>query len=230
MRLLSRVLSRPSQRTGIEGQLGYFGLGTWWTSTFSPTEREYIESASATLEPPAGVQPLTTGGGLSAFPTAAALLTVLADRLSNKPEDRSLARRVLAKAEERALAENDVFGLHFTYHQMIRLHSRWKEHFADALDLAFAACHKQIRLAPQVAKAFRERSPGETLPTHLGYLHAANTLEQRNAYLRAIEICRQAESEGWSGNWSWRIRRMAKKLPGRSGPFRSISESGMGPV
>lgn len=189
-----------------------------------------MEAASATAELPGGASPLTTDGGLSAFPTAAALLTVLADRLSSRPEDRSLARRVLAKAEERALAENDIFGLHFTYHQMIRLHSRWKEHFADALDLAFAACHKQIRLAPRAAQAFRERSPGEALPTHLGYLHAANRLEQQNAYLRAIEICRQAESEGWSGNWSWRIHRMAKKLPGRSGPFRSISGSGMGPV
>ena len=112
---------------------------------------------------------------------------------------------------------------------MIRLHSKWKDDFADTTDLAFAACHKQIRLAPQAAAAFREKYPDKPLPAHLGCLQAATMLEQQGAYAPAIEICRQAESEGWNGNWSWRIHRMAKKLAEHT-PVRPISPSGIGPV
>jgi hypothetical protein len=225
MRILSRILDRRSERSG--GELEYFGLGAWWASTFSRAEQEHMEAAFFTPELPACSKPLTRDRGLLAFQSAAGLLTVLADRLSERVEDRGLASRVLAKAEERAIAEGDILGLHFAYHQMIRLHCRWKERFADALDLAFAACHKQIKLAPHTVKAFREKSPGEPLPTHLGYLQAANILEQQGACAQAIEICRQAQAEGWAGNWSWRMQRLAKKL---SSSIRPISQSGIGPV
>ncbi len=226
MHILRRI---RDGRSGIGGELGYFGLGTWWVSTFSPTERQYMEAAFVTSEMPHGARPLTRDRGLLNIQAAAVLLAGLAERLSDKPEDKSLASRVLAKAEERALAENDILGLYLTYHQMIRLHSKWRGDFADAADLAFAACHKQIRLAPQAAKVFREKYPGKPLPAHLGYLQATTMLEQQGAYARAIEVCRQAESEGWSGNWPWRIQRMAKRLAER-GPVRPISPSGIGPV
>jgi len=226
MHILRRV---RDGRSGIGGELGYFGLGTWWVSTFSPTERQYMEAAFVAPEMPQGARPLTRDRGLVNIQAAAVLLAALGERLSDKPEDRPLASRVLAKAEDRALAENDILGLYLTYHQMIRLHSKWKDNFADAADLAFAACHKQMRLAPQAAAAFREKYPDKPLPAHLGYQQAATMLEQQGAYAPAIEVCRQAESEGWNGNWSWRIHRMAKKLAEHS-PVRPISPSGIGPV
>lgn len=128
------------------------------------------------------------------------------------------------------MAENDLLGLYFTYHQMIRLHLRWKEHFLDAADLAFAACHKQIRISAQAARTFCERYPGKPLPVHLGYQHAATVLEQEDVCSRAIEICKQAMDEGWSGNWAWRVQRMAKRLSERPPTVTNISSSGMGPV
>lgn len=225
MRILSRILDRHLQKNG--GELGYFGLSTWWSSTFSRAEQEHMEAVFLTPELPAHSKPLTRDRGLLGVQSAARLLAVLAERLTEKAEDRDLACRVLAKAEERAIAEDDILGLHFTYHQMIRLHCRWKARFADALDLAFAACHKQIKLAPYAAKAFREKSPCDPLPTHLGYLQAANLLEQQESCAQAIEICRQAQSEGWTGNWSWRMQRLARKL---SNSVRPISPSGMGSV
>ena len=171
-----------------------------------------MEAAFCASGLPARGKPLTRDRGLVTFPTAAALLTVLGDRLSEKPEDRGLALRVLAQAEERALAEGDILGRHFVYHQIIRLHSRWKGTFADAVDLIFAACHKQIQLAPEAAQALRQMRPDEPLPTHLGYLQASALLEQEGRYEPAIELCKQAQAGGWSGNWSWRIQRMARKL------------------
>ena len=224
MRILDTILGRRLKATG---ELGYFGLTDWWTSSFSRAEQAYMEAAFCASGLPAGAKPLTRDRGFVTFPTAAALLTVLGDRLSEKPEDRGLALRVLAQAEERALAEGDILGRHFVYHQTIRLHSRWKGTFADAVDRIFAACHKQIQLAPDAAQALRRMRPDESLPTHLGYLQASALLEQEGRYEPAIELCRQAQAAGWSGNWSWRIQRMARKMYERGHPVRSISSSGI---
>jgi hypothetical protein len=225
MHILERILARRVERRG--GELDYFGLREWWLSAFSQAEREHIEAVFTTPDLPAGSKPLTRDRGLLAVQTAAGLLAVLADRLGERSQDRGLACRVLAKAEERALAEHDILGLHVAYHQMIRLHCRWKEYFADAMDLAFAACHKQMRLASKAVQAFREKCPEQPLPTHLGYLQAATILEQQGAYAQAIEICRQAEAEGWGGNWSWRIQRLARRL---SSSVKPISSSGLGRI
>lgn len=227
MRMLKRILDG---RPGVGGQLGYFGLAGWWQDAFSAAERQRMEAAFNGAADNGGNRMLARGEKQSPFGSAAALLAALTESLSNRPEDRHLACRVLGKAEERARAEQDVLGLFSAYHQAIRLHCKWKEEFADSVDLAFAACHKQIRLAPEAAEALRRRSPGAALPTHLGYLQAANMLEQQGAYLRAIEVCRQAEAEGWSGNWAWRVQRMAKKAGSDVYGVRSISSSGMGPV
>jgi hypothetical protein len=225
MHLLNRILDRNAGKNG--GELRYFGLSAWWSSAFSPAEREYMEAAFRTPELPAGARPLTRDRERVTFATAAGLLAALAERLSERPQDRDLACRVLAKAEERALAEGDILGLHLTYHHLIRLHTRWKERFADSLDLLFAACHKQMRLAPQAAEAFRRKAPCEPLPTHIGYLQATTVLEQQGAYAQAIELCREAKAQGWAGNWSWRIQRLARRLPATVKP---ISPSGMGSV
>jgi len=227
MRTITRILKRYFE---IGGDLGYFGLGSWWLSTFSAAQRKHMEALFQESEIPAGTRPLTRDRGWLPVQTAAGLLILLADKLADRPEDRSLACRVLAKAEERASAGNDLLGLHFTYHQIIRIHLRWKGEFRDASDLAFGACHKQMRLSHEVVKAFSERYPDKPLPIHLGYLHAATTLEQQGAFSRAMEICREAQAEGWSGDWSWRIQRMAKRLHEQTPQVRPISQSGMGPI
>jgi len=227
MRILNRILNRNPE---VGGELGYYGLGSWWMTAFSPRERQYMEGVLQGPGLPARTRPLTRDRGLLPVQTTAGLLIFLADRLTERPDDRSLAHRVLTKAEERATAESDLLGLHFTYHQMIRLHLRWKEHFLDASDLAFAACHKQMRLAPQVAAVYHRKYPQESLPIHLGYVHAVNLLQQEGALVRAIEICKQAQAEGWSGNWTWRIQRMARRLQEPVSLVKPISSSGMGPV
>ncbi|MCU0914843.1 MAG: hypothetical protein MUC88_09800 [Planctomycetes bacterium] len=224
MRILDIILGRHRQTTG---ELGYFGLMGWWTSSFSAAEREYMEAAFCVPPLPAGAKPLTRNRGLVAFQTAAGLLTVLADRLQEQARDRNLAWRVLAKAEERALAEGDIFGLHFVYHQMIRLQSRWRDQFPDAVNQIVAACHRQIRLAPEAARVLRQMRPDEPLPIHLGYQLASALLEQEGAYQQALELCRQAQAGGWSGNWSWRIQRINRTLYERDPRVRSISSSGI---
>ena len=224
MNILGKIFGKRSQSTG---QLRHLGLTGWWNSAFSPAERDYLEAALRTLVLPANSKSLTKGREPTAFQTAASLLTALADQLSERAQDRDLASRVLAKAEHRALAEDDTLGLHFVYDQMIRLHSHWNDTFADARDLAFAACRKQVRLAPQAARALRQRHPGERLPTHLGYLLASVTLEQVEAYEPAIELCRRAQSEGWTGDWPLRILQLNKKLCENGWAMKPIAPSGL---
>jgi len=223
MGILKRILGQYDQAAG---DLGYFGLGTWWLSAFSNAERQHLETALA----PAGSKSLIQGREPSTFATAAAFLVSLASHLSKKPEDRDLAARVLAKAEERALAENDLIGLHFVYQEMIHLQYKWRETFPDALNLVFAACHKQMQFAAQAAEALQEAFPQKPLPAHFGFQRTASTLENRKAYEQALEICRQAKGQGWAGNWIWRMQRITRKLHERGYPVVSMSSSGMSQI
>ena len=147
----------------VEGELGYFGLSNWWLSTFTKAQRAHVEGAFQTPGLPRAARPLTRGKKQLAFRSAAGLLTALAGSLRNAPEHRDVASHILAKAEERAKAEEDTLGLHFAYQEMIRLHFKWRDRFSDALDLIFGACHKQIAIAPRAAKTFRELYPEDYL-------------------------------------------------------------------
>ncbi len=214
----------------IEGELGYFGLAGWWSATFSRTEQDRIEAGFRPAGTPPRARPLTTGRGPSRFHSATALLIAMAAGLRHHPQERELAVRVLAEAEKRAQAEDDTLGLHFVYQEMIRLHSRWRDHFLDALDLTFGACHKQVTLATAAADAFRRQHPKDPLPVHLGFQKLAGLLEMEGSYTRAIEICKQAQDQGWAGNWTWDIGRLARKRDEQDYREKYISPSGLGPV
>jgi len=225
--LIRRLRHRRSE---IEGELGYFGLGGWWSSAFTRVERDHIEASFHPPGLPAGGKPLTTGRGGSNYHSAAILLTALATCLRDLPQDRPLASKVLAKAEERARAEDDVIGLHLVYQEMIRLHSKWRDQFSDALNLIFGACHKQVAIAEAAAQAFHDLRPHTALPAHLGYLTLAVLLEQEGSYRKAIEVCKQARDQRWDGNWTWRIGSLARKRDEQDLGETYISRSGMGPV
>ncbi len=222
----------PEVETEVEvaGELAYFGLASWWSGVFSQSDRQHMEEVFR----PAGVspdaKPLTTGHKQLNFRSSAGLLTALAAGLRSSLEDRPLALGVLAKAEERARTEEDIMGLHLTYQELIRLHCRWRNHLPESLDLLYGACHKQITIAPQVAQVLRERHPEEALPVHMGFQMMAIILQKDELYAKAIEMCKQARFQGWSGNWTWRIGTLAKELAARGNPVQSVSRSGLGPI
>jgi len=222
--ILQRLRTRNAE---VEGELGYFGLGNWWLSTFTKSQRAHIEGTFRAPGLPPACRPLTQGKRQLTFHTAAGLLTALAGGLRSIPEDRDLASCILAKAEERARAEDDTLGLHFAYQEMIRLHFKWRDRFPDALDLTYGTCHKQIAIAPQAAAAFRQMYPQEDLPTHAGFQQLATLQEREGAYAKAIELCKQARDQGWHGNWTWKIGCLARKLSARGYSVTSISRSGL---
>jgi hypothetical protein len=228
MAIATGILERLCERyVKVEGELGYFGLGHWWLSALTRSQRAHVEEVFRAPGAASTARPLTRGQSQRTFRSAAGLLTALAGCLRNTPEDRTLAARILAKAEERAKAEDDTLGLHFAYQEMIRLHFKWRDRFVDALDLTFGACHKQIAIAPQAAEAFRRLTPEEDLPTHAGFQQLATLQEQQAAYAKAIELCKQARDQGWPGNWTWRIGCLAKKQSERGPVITNMSRSGL---
>jgi len=207
----------------IAGQIEYYGLTDWWLSTFTAAEREYIEQVYQPLGGEPGSRPLSQGKISGRTISPAMLFSGLATWFK-KPGDRSIVRRILAKAEEVSLTENDLMGLHFTYQQVVQVYYKDREDPA-ALEIAIDACRKQVAIAPQVAKLFQkeardlakhsdERLPESVfnLPTHVGFEQLAIILEKQKDYASAIQICRLAQEQGWAGDWEKRIERCEKKL------------------
>ncbi|UCD49234.1 MAG: hypothetical protein JSW27_17085 [Phycisphaerales bacterium] len=214
----------------MKGELGYFGLASWWSTVFTADQRAHIEKEFQPAGLPPGSRPLTTGQKRLSFPSAATLLTAVAGSLRGNPKDRTLAAEMLHKAEQRAKTEDDRLGLHFTYQETIHLYCKWRDHFFDAPDLIFGACHKQIAMAPEVAQILHEQYPRNPLPIHAGFQMMVVLLEKEESYAKAIEVCKQARTQGWKGNWTWRIGCLAKKLGQQGNPVQAMSPSGLGPV
>lgn len=213
----------------INGQLGYYKLADWWLSTFTASEREYIEQVYQPLGDRTGGRSLTQGKITSADKRSNRLLWGLAGWFK-KTSDRPIAHRILAKAEELALVESDVIGLHFTYSQMVQVYYKDRDTDSSAFAAAVEACEKQIAIAPQVIKALRQEAKANdkqlrsilksdsfpkasfVLPSHVGFEQLAIILEKQCEHGKAVELCQLAKEQGWDGDWDKRIERCEKKL------------------
>ncbi len=99
--------------------------------------------------------------------------------------------------------------VHFLYGEKIKIFYRNREK-PGGLNKSIEACKQQIAYASKAAKAFKKEFNG-SLPSHKGYEQLAIIFEKQKEYQSAIEICKQAESQGWSGEWKKRIQRCEKK-------------------
>lgn len=206
------------KKSEVKGELGYFGLGDWWLSTFTEEERKYIEQTYKPMSMGGdNNKPLTEGNILSTSQTAAGLLSGLVGWFKKSPEDLSIARRILAKAEEVSAQPIDS---HYVYQAMIQANYPHRNLDPDALDEAIQACRKQISITPQVAREFkREHSVDEAnrifgarLPAHVGYKQLAIILEKEKRYAEVLQLVKQAKAQGWAGDWDERIERIEKKV------------------
>jgi len=194
----------------IKGVIGSLGLEDWWLSTFLDDERKYIENKFQPFGLPEGS--LTSGDFSYTSQTAVHLLYALPGWFL-KEEERHIAYRLLEKAEELSKSESRVLTVHFLYGDKIELYYRDRDK-PQYLEKAVEACKQQIELAPKAADAFKtEANWGDLpLPGHKGYEQLAIILEKQKNYKEAIELCSQAEKQGWAGDWQKRIERCEKKL------------------
>ena len=95
---------------------------------------------------------------------------------------------------------------------MIQIHYRMREIDSVAFDNAVAACKKQITIAPEAIKAFLQAYLVHRLPAHVGYTQLAIILEKKQRYDEAIQLCKQAQQQGWNGDWDKRIERCQVKM------------------
>ena len=82
----------------------------------------------------------------------------------------------------------------------------------EYLKKAIDACKQQIDLAPKTIDALKTEYKDSTLPSHKGYEQLAIILEKQKTYKEAIDLCGQADKQGWAGDWKKRIERCLKKL------------------
>lgn len=197
-------------KSKVGGSLGYFGLGEWWLSTFTEAERTHIEQVYKPLGMSPRERPLTQGSLMGTSQTAAGLLWALAGWF-NKPGDRHIAERILAKAEELADASGNPLDRHFTYLQMIETAYRQRDEVPGALGAATRACEKQIALAPKASRAFKREYKGQPLPPHTGFQQLAIIREKQGDLDGALRLAEQAKRQGWAGDWDGRIARLQKK-------------------
>src|SRR5208337_378812 len=150
------------------GLIKYFGLTNWWLTTFTEEERKKIVS---TFQPLGGSpDSLIVGDITYSTGTAAGLLSALAGWFRNG-EDRSIAFRIIEKAEE-LTSQAEVLERHFLYQAKIQTYYPFCDKDDFALPRAIEACEQQIKMSLEAARAFREKYPGE-LPAHIGYQQLA---------------------------------------------------------
>jgi hypothetical protein len=189
----------------VAGQLGYYQLGNWWMTAFDEAERAHIERVYQPMG--FGLRPLTQGNITASTGTVVMFLSGLAGWCTQE-NDRLLARRILAKAEELATTA-PILDVHFLYQAKMQAYYRDNRDPA-ALAVAIHACEQQIAVAPQAAKAMKKAYRGQPLPTHSGYDQLIAIRQRQQDYSAAIALARQAQKQGWRGDWDKDIAQCQK--------------------
>ncbi|MGH7953881.1 MAG: hypothetical protein ACREFE_18440, partial [Limisphaerales bacterium] len=129
-----------------------------------------------------------------------------------KKEDRTIAYRILQKAEEiAATKEVSPLDVHFLFHNKLMLYYKDRKN-PESLDMAIRACRQQIAIADKAARAFQAAYNGDPLPGHMGYSRLAMILERQKHFDEAIELYSQAMHQGWGGDWEKYIQNCKKIL------------------
>jgi hypothetical protein len=195
----------------IKGLVEYYGLADWWLSEFSESERQYIKRTFQ----PLGTNPsngLLVSDDISYFSqSVVCFLSHLAGWFGKK-EDRTIAFRILKKAEE--IAATNTFSpldIHFLYHNKLTIYYKDREN-PESFKMAIHACRQQISVSQEAARVFQVTYKGDPLPGHKGYGQLAIILKKQKHFDQAIELCAQAMHQGWGGDWKKYIRLCKEKM------------------
>lgn len=198
--------SNPDTSPAVGGAIAHYHLTDWWLSTFTPAERARIEK----LSDPRKEGFLTKSYQVTTYGTATMLLNSLVGQL-RAARDRDLVRRILEKAEQVARKGNHLSDLHATYDLLIRLYEKLGKRDPLAQEKLIYACKLQIIIAHKIARLHKDTYPDIPLPKHAGFYHLADALEKKNRFEEAHKVAREAQLEGWAGDWSLRIERLKHK-------------------
>ncbi|WP_151909630.1 hypothetical protein [Aeromonas salmonicida] len=207
----------------IKGSIGFLDMTSWWLDELSYKERETILS----VYNPIGNSSdnLIHGDVISTTEEPISLLYGIAGWL-NSHEHIELCIKLYTKAKSLINANTTAINVHLLHNSEIISYHKHRLHIG--LEPTITACEDQIKIADEAAHEFmldyqeqlnfaRERNidisldNGAVLPSHRGYKQLSIFFSNSNQYQRAIDLCRQAHMQGWSGDWDKRIERYQKK-------------------
>ncbi|SFS60272.1 tetratricopeptide repeat protein [Marininema halotolerans] len=104
------------------------------------------------------------------------------------------------------------WSLQIFYRDQAQAHYKRRAEDPTALEKTIYYCEKQIQYAPMAIAANRMDHQAKELPQHYGYKQLAIIYEKQGEIDKAIDLCKQAEQQGWKGDWSARIERYKKRV------------------
>jgi hypothetical protein len=197
-----------TNNTKIGGEIAYFGLETWWMNELSPEERATILSVYSTSG--FSKNSLIEGKITYSSQTTVAFLTGLLGWFK-KPEYAKISSKIIKHIESKSTAKGSVMDRHFFLSTKIQNLYRNRDTDASALPATIEACKELISIAPSAKRAFLREYPESPLPSHVGYNQLCIILEKQKNYEEVIHLAKQAEGQGWMGDWDKRIERCIKK-------------------
>jgi len=191
----------------IEGQLGYYGLGDWWTDSLSEDERQKILAGFA----PMGLDSssLIKGKVASTKQSAVFFLFTLAEWFYQK-ENRPIAFKIYQKGLELIDPDKNPQDTHSFFESMITMYYKNRDEPAG-LDKAIEICQLHINASQRLAAAFKTQGV-DPLPNHKGYEQLAIIYDKSKQYQKVIDLCNEAHNVGWYGTWDARVASAEKKL------------------
>lgn len=194
--IIGESINFTEEKQGMESVIDKCGLREWWNDEFSERERETIVNNIGTIDmSPASIPKMLSNIATQSFQN------------NFIKENRSIVQKFYEKSDQLFENSDDMIDRHFFYDASIRFYYSDREN-KESMKKAIESCRKQIGIANSAAENFK-RLQGR-MPEHTGYKQLAIILDKQNKYDEAIKICKQAESEGWSGDWIPRIARYEK--------------------
>jgi len=182
------------------------GLEQWWLNDLCESERSEIIS---TFQPMGLDGSLLISSHLQKNQNTSHFLANLAGWF--KTHNRHLGYKILQKAENDLNSNSSIQEKHFTYNALIEFYYQDRDKGQDYLDKALEYCRKQISISKKTIKIFKKQD-ANFLPSHRGFLQLSIYEEKQKNYKEALRLVKQAQADGWRGDWDKRIERLMKKL------------------
>jgi len=175
----------------------------WWQSALSLSEQETVESAFQPLGN-MSAEALVASGNPSAIGNLVGHL--------KKETVRHLGYKLLDHADALVTEDVSVLNLHFYWAARGGYYYRWRDHDDFALEEAVQSFQRQIGLAENALRAFKEDNEWDFIPAHAGYRQLRIIEEKSGNLTLARALCEQAKSQGWADDWDKSIARINKKI------------------
>jgi hypothetical protein len=222
--------------SAVAGDIAALGLNDWWFSAFSEDDQEWMANTYAPLgmgvsginsDPSVGVmrRPLIDGTGCNSNTNKFKYLSAVAVWF-NRPGRAHCAIAFINKSVEFIDDDLEVLDRHFALANHCAVLYRWRDQIPGALDGAIAAC--EMCIAIQEEAAYEAKAFFGSVPAHACFRQLRIIEEKRGNYVRAIELCQQAQAGGWAGTWDKDIARLSRKIAADRSDPSSVSLRSLG--